>query len=32
LGEVLSTSVELLSSYNLRSAREPKEHKPRPED
>ena len=32
LGEVLSTTVELLSSYNLRGVGELKEHKPRLED
>jgi orsellinic acid/F9775 biosynthesis protein OrsD/helicase-like protein/RAD3-like DEAD/DEAH box helicase len=32
LGDVLSTTIELLSSYNLRSIRELKEHKPRPTD
>ncbi|KAF4611388.1 hypothetical protein G7Y89_g15625 [Cudoniella acicularis] len=30
--DVLSTTVQLLSSYDLRSIRELKEHKPRPED
>ena len=32
LGDVLSTTIQLLSSYNLRSIGELKEHKPRPED
>jgi hypothetical protein len=32
LGEVLKTTVQLLGSYDLRSAAELKEHKPRPED
>jgi hypothetical protein len=32
LGDILSTMVQLLSNYDLRSIRELKEYKPRPED
>jgi hypothetical protein len=32
LGDVLKATVELLSSYDLRSVVELREHKPRPED
>jgi hypothetical protein len=32
LGNILSTTVQLLSNYNLRSIRELKEYKPRPKD
>ena len=32
MGDVLSTTLQLLASYNLRSVRELKEHKPQPGD